>query len=94
LLDGVPLVVVAAGRKSLEYDLPPSIPILLDREGEAVSAFSNKATPQLYAVGRDGFVLDRRIPVTAATVVEVVAYQKGGETSPRQGAVDAAAATR
>jgi hypothetical protein len=50
----------------------------LFQNGEATRAFSNHATPQAYAVGRDGFVLDRRLPSSLDDLREMARFQRTG----------------
>lgn len=61
-LDGVPFaVIVDAPSGASDLAIPEQARLLFDHKGEAKKALQNRATPQAYSLGRDGFVLDRRL---------------------------------
>lgn len=61
-LDGVPFaVIVDAPSGASDLGIPEQARLLFDHKGEAKKALQNRATPQAYSLGRDGFVLDRRL---------------------------------
>lgn len=53
-------------------------PFLYERDGSASRAFSNRATPQAYAVGNNHMVLDRRVPASLEDLLVMAKFQREG----------------
>lgn len=75
----VPFHVVAPqSRRARTLELAHGRPILYDRDESASSAFSNRATPQAYAVGNNHMVLDRRVPASLEDLLNMAKFQREG----------------
>jgi hypothetical protein len=78
-LVGVPIYVVAPKLPPTgEMEFPRGVRILYDRGGRVTGAFSNRATPQAYAVGSNRLVLDRRVPASLDDLTEMASFQRNG----------------
>lgn len=84
-LENVPLVLVSSQSRQERFPKPSgSLRMFYDYDGEAALAFSNRATPQAYAVRRDHVVLDRRLPAFLEDLIEMAGTQgltRGGDVA-------------
>lgn len=78
-LEGVPFhMVTSDSPEARELPVPQELTVLYQRDGDVTRAFSNRATPQAYAVGNDRVVLDRRLPAEVSDLREMASYQRDG----------------
>lgn len=77
-IDGVPLFVIVPDTDDGHALLPGSSLIVLYEDGSASRAFSNRATPQGYAVSRGGLVHELAGPNTRAEYQRVAASVRNG----------------
>ncbi len=76
-LEGIPLHVIVSESDAARNGFAEGVHCLV-QTGEATRAFSNRGTPQAYAVGRDGLVLDRRLPASLNDLREMASFQRTG----------------
>lgn len=78
-IGNIPLLLLAPeASEAWVVGLPKDLELLFDKDSSATLAFSNRATPQAYAVGKDRFVLDRRL-TTSLDDLRAMARQQLGE---------------
>ncbi len=78
-LETIPFrIVVSESREARRLTLPPGLQLLYQTGGAVTAVFSNRVTPQAYAVGRDRFVLDRRLPTSENDLREMARVQRDG----------------
>jgi hypothetical protein len=73
------IIIMDDTKEGRAHSLDASLRVLYDRDRSATRAFRNRITPQLYAVGPNGFMLERRLPVSARDVADMAKEQLRGQ---------------